>query len=59
MSTDVLTSVSAQACGVGDRKGLLRKGYDADIIVVNGDLQADVAALSDVRAVVLGGTVVR
>jgi imidazolonepropionase-like amidohydrolase len=53
------TSVSAQACGVGDRKGLLRKGYDADIIVVNGDLQADVTALSDVRSVVLGGTVVR
>jgi imidazolonepropionase-like amidohydrolase len=44
---------------VGDRKGLLRKGYDADIIVVNGDLQADVTALSDVRSVVLGGTVVR
>ena len=53
------TSVSAHACGLDDRKGLLRKGYDADILVVNGDLQADVGSLSDVRSVVLGGTVIR
>jgi imidazolonepropionase-like amidohydrolase len=53
------TYVSAEACGLGDRKGLLRKGYDADVIVVDGDLQVDVAALSDVRSVVLGGTIVR
>jgi len=32
------TSVAAQTCGLDDRKGLLRKGYDADIIVVNGDV---------------------
>ena len=51
------TAVSAEACGVGRRKGLLRKGYDADIIVVNGDLEADANALADVRTVVLGGTV--
>ncbi|HEY5843976.1 MAG TPA: amidohydrolase family protein, partial [Mycobacterium sp.] len=47
--TDALaaaTSVSAQACGVDDRKGWLRKGYDADVIVVNGDLRAGVGALS-------------
>jgi imidazolonepropionase-like amidohydrolase len=53
------TSVSAQACGLGNRKGLLRRGYDADIIVVSGDLRTDVAALSDVRSVVLGGAVIR
>jgi imidazolonepropionase-like amidohydrolase len=53
------TSVSAEACGLDDRKGRLRRGYDADVIVVNGDLQADVGALSDVRSVVLGGIVVR
>ena len=53
------TSVSAEACGLGDRKGLLRRGYDADIIVVNGNLRPDVAALSDVCSVVLGGTVIR
>jgi imidazolonepropionase-like amidohydrolase len=51
------TSVAAQACAIGDRKGFLRKGYDADVIVVGGDLQADIGALADVRAVVLGGLV--
>ena len=49
----------AEAWGHDDRKDLLRKGYDADILEVNGDVQADVAALADVRSVVLGGTVVR
>ena len=53
------TSVSAQACGVGSRKGLLRRGYDADVVVVDGDLASDVANLSRVRSVVLGGAVVR
>jgi imidazolonepropionase-like amidohydrolase len=53
------TSVAAEACGVDDRKGLLRTGYDADIVLVNGDLQADVATLADVRSVILGGNVVR
>jgi len=51
------TSVAAAACGVGDRKGLLRSGYDADVVVVQGDLQSDISALADVRAVVLGGYV--
>ena len=52
------TSVAAQACGVGDRKGLLRKGYDADIVVVDGDLQADLKGLGSVRTVLKGGIVV-
>jgi imidazolonepropionase-like amidohydrolase len=51
------TSVAAGVCAVGDRKGLLRAGYDADICIVQGDLQADVQALERVRTVVLGGTV--
>jgi imidazolonepropionase-like amidohydrolase len=53
------TSVAAQACGIADRKGLLRQGFDADVIVVAGDLRSDIDALREVRAVVLGGTVVR
>ncbi len=53
------TSVAAQACGIADRKGLLRKGFDADVIVVGGDLQANIGALGDVQAVVLGGVSVR
>ena len=50
------TSLAAEVCGIGDRKGLLRKGYDADVIVVDGDLQTDIEALGRVRTVVLGGT---
>ena len=53
------TSVAAQACAVGDRKGFLRKGFDADVIVVAGDLRSDINALGKVRAVVLRGDVVR
>jgi imidazolonepropionase-like amidohydrolase len=43
---------------VADRKGFLRKGFDADVIVVAGDLQDDIGALGDIRAVVLGGRAV-
>ena len=52
------TALAADACGFGDRKGLLRKGYDADLVVVGGELNADIGVLSDVRSVVLGGSVV-
>ena len=52
------TSRAAEVCGLGDRKGLLRRGYDADVIVVDGDLRADIEALEHVRTVVLGGSVV-
>ena len=37
------------------RKGLLRQGYDADLIAVDGDLQRDLNALQSVRMVVLAG----
>ena len=50
------TSVAAKACGVGQRKGRLRPGYDADILVVDGDLTGDVGRLADVRSVMLAGT---
>jgi imidazolonepropionase-like amidohydrolase len=49
------TSVAAAACGVADRKGFLRNGFDADVIVVGGNLRSDIGALGDVRAVFLGG----
>jgi imidazolonepropionase-like amidohydrolase len=52
------TSVAAGACGIGDRKGFLRNGFDADVLVVAGDLQADIKSLGDVRSVVLSGAVV-
>lgn len=49
------TSRAADACGIGDHCGRLRPGYDADIVVVGGDLQADITRLADVQAIVLRG----
>ena len=60
--TDALataTSGAAQECGVGARKGRLALGYDADLLVVDGDLQTDVTALHRPRSVLLGGLPVR
>ncbi|MFI5778882.1 amidohydrolase family protein [Nocardia sp. NPDC051570] len=50
-----VTSVAAQSCGVGDRKGRIAAGYDADLVAVGGDLCHDLTALSDVRAVYRSG----
>ena len=49
------TSEAARVCGLNHRKGLLRKGCDADLIVVDGDLQIHLTALHRVRLVVLAG----
>jgi len=49
------TSRAARACGVDGTKGSLRPGCDADILVVDGDLSADVGRLRDVRAVLRNG----
>jgi imidazolonepropionase-like amidohydrolase len=39
------TSLAADACGLGDVTGRLRAGLDADLLVVDGDLSSDFAAL--------------
>ncbi len=49
------TSTAAQVCGVGERKGRLVTGYDADLLVVAGDLARDLIGLRQVRQVVLRG----
>jgi imidazolonepropionase-like amidohydrolase len=49
------TSVAAEKCGLGPRKGRLRAGYDADVLIVDGDPLADISALERVRAVYVGG----
>ncbi|GLZ33017.1 hypothetical protein Lesp02_52050 [Lentzea sp. NBRC 105346] len=49
------TSRAARVCGLGDRKGRLRTGFDADLLVVGGDPTADIRALRDVREVSLSG----
>jgi imidazolonepropionase-like amidohydrolase len=49
------TSVAAEVCGVAQRKGRLRAGLDADLLVVNGDPVRDIGALRRVAAVLAGG----
>jgi imidazolonepropionase-like amidohydrolase len=47
------TSAAAEALGV--RKGRIRPGYAADLLVVSGDPARDITALSDVAGVFLAG----
>jgi imidazolonepropionase-like amidohydrolase len=46
-----LTTTAARACGVADHKGRLARGFDADVIAVNGDPFRDADALTAIRAV--------
>ena len=50
------TALAAAACGLGDSKGRLRAGYDADLLVVDGDPVADIGALARPAAVFAGGS---
>jgi imidazolonepropionase-like amidohydrolase len=50
------TSQAAKACGV--TKGVLKPGWDADIIAVQGDPMRDISALHHVTTVVIGGQIV-
>jgi imidazolonepropionase-like amidohydrolase len=50
------TARPAQALGLGERKGRLAAGYDADIVAVDGDPRADPTAMHRIRAVYLRGT---
>ncbi len=49
------TRTAAEICGYGRSKGRLRPGYDADLVVVAGDLSGDLEGLREVRQVVLRG----
>jgi imidazolonepropionase-like amidohydrolase len=46
-----LTSTAARACGVGDRKGRIAPGYDADLLATVGDPAQRPEALRDVHGV--------
>lgn len=52
------TSGAAAACGVGEVTGRLAAGYDADLLVADGDLAADPAGLGRPQAVVVRGVLV-
>lgn len=51
----VMTSRAAQACGLGHRKGRIAPGFDADILAIDGDPLADLAAIRRLHAVYAGG----
>ena len=55
----MMTRGAADACGLGDRKGRLATGYDADVLAVHGDPVGTVAAIHDVAAVYLRGAAIR
>jgi imidazolonepropionase-like amidohydrolase len=49
------TATAAQVCGLGDRKGRIAPGYDADLVAVAGDPLTDLAALQRPLAVIARG----
>lgn len=51
------TSVAARCLGVDERTGVVRAGLEADLVVVNRDPLADIAALRNVVLVVNDGRV--
>jgi imidazolonepropionase-like amidohydrolase len=53
-----VTSAAAEIIGLGHRKGRIAPGFDADILAVDGNPVADLAALHRIRAVYAGGTTV-
>jgi len=53
-----ITSVAAAVCGLGQRKGRLAPGFDADILAVDGDPIANPDALHRIRAVYAHGAAV-
>jgi imidazolonepropionase-like amidohydrolase len=54
-----VTSVAASALRLGDRKGRVAPGFDADLLAVRGNPLHDVHALREVEAVFAGGRRVR
>jgi imidazolonepropionase-like amidohydrolase len=53
-----VTSVAADVCGLGHRKGRIASGFDADVLVIDGDPVSDPDALHRIRAVYVRGTAV-
>ncbi|MDG4837656.1 amidohydrolase family protein [Micromonospora sp. WMMD967] len=52
------TSVGAEACGLGGRKGRVRPGFEADLLIVQGDPTSDITVLRRPLAVYRAGDLV-
>jgi imidazolonepropionase-like amidohydrolase len=53
------TASAAHVCGLDGKVGSLTPGLAADVLVVAGDPLDDIRALTRIRLVVHGGTVIR
>jgi imidazolonepropionase-like amidohydrolase len=53
------TSVNATALGLGDRIGQIKRGFEADIIAVDGDPLKDITVVRKVAFVMWGGRVAK
>lgn len=54
-----VTSLAAQACRLGHRKGRVAVGYDADLLAVAGDPVTAITAMVQARAVFRAGQCLR
>jgi imidazolonepropionase-like amidohydrolase len=52
------TSEAARACGAGDRKGQLKPGFDADLLVISGDPTTDIQSLAQANTIIVQGSIV-
>jgi imidazolonepropionase-like amidohydrolase len=53
------TSLAAESLGLGDKVGTIAKGYEADLIAVDGNPLTDIDALEHVSFVMKGGNVLK
>ena len=49
------TTIAASAIGLGESKGRIAAGADADVLVVRGDPVADIGSITNVQAVFRAG----
>lgn len=54
-----MTSEAADLCGLAGRKGVIRPGADADLLVLSGNPISDLSQITAVAAVFRHGTRVR
>jgi imidazolonepropionase-like amidohydrolase len=52
------TSEAARACGAGDRKGQLKPGFDADLLVISGDPTTHIQSLTQAKTIIVQGGIV-
>jgi hypothetical protein len=55
MSSGLATSRTADILGIGNRKGRIVPGYDADVVLLNGDPVADISQAGRVYGVLSKG----